>query len=430
MGSAVTVDLHELSARQAVAAVADGKCTIEALAEAHIQRAQHVEADVRAWQHFDPDAALAEARRLDKAPRGPLSGMLIGVKDVICTADMPTTFGSAAYAGFRPPFDASCVAMARTAGAMILGKTVSTEFAAASPGPTRNPHRPTHTPGGSSSGSAAAVAAKLVPVALGTQTAGSTIRPAAFCGVVGYKPSYALADATGIKTLSACFDTLGIFARDVADIGLYAAHVTGQADLDSDATIMPKVGIYRTEAWDLARPEATAAIERAAIAIGAGGGSVSEIPLMTGFDKLLEIHQDMMDWGVATGLWYERTVLHDAISTVSAEMLDSYTARASRERFLAAESRAIAARNDIDRLFGDCDIILTPPATGEAPEGLASTGDASFNRGWTMLHLPCITIPAGTGPTGLPVGIQLIARKNDDARLLAAARFVEAALAP
>lgn len=422
-------DLHELTARQAAVAVAAGDCMIEALVSAHLERADAFEPGILAWQHLDRDAALAEARRLDRTPHGPLSGMLMGVKDVICTADMPTTFGSPAYAGFRPPYDASCVAMPRTAGAMVLGKTVSTEFAAVSPGRTRNPHRATHTPGGSSSGSAAAVAARLVPIALGTQTAGSTIRPAAFCGVVGYKPSYALVDTTGIKTLAACFDTLGIFARDVADIGFYTACVSGLAALDSEQTITPKVGIYRTECWGLAKPEAGEAIDRAVAAITAGGGSVIEIPLMAGFDDMLQIHQDMMDWGMTTGLWYERTVVRDAITAISRDMFDARAAAASRDRFVKAEARAIAARNDVDRLFGDCDIILTPPATGEAPEGLASTGDASFNRGWTMLHLPCITLPAGVGPTGLPVGVQLVARKHDDARLLAAARFVERMLA-
>ena len=423
-------ELYELSAREAVAGVANGDLTVEAITRSYLDRAAAIEGDVGAWHHLDPDAAIATAQAVDAGPAGPMKGALIGVKDVICTADMPTTFGSKAYEGFRPPYDAACVTMAKAAGAMVLGKTVSTEFAAMSPGKTRNPFNPDHTPGGSSSGSAAAVGAKLVPIALGTQTAGSTIRPAAFCNAVGYKPSYDLIDTTGTKTLAACFDTIGVIARDVRDAAFYTAHVTGKPELEPDAAPpAPKVALYRTECWHLALPEAQEALDRAIAALAAKGVGVTEIPLMPGFDNLLDIHERMMDWGMTTGLSYERLFIPDRISPVSREMLETRAANASAAKFAEAEAEAIAARANIGALFGDYDVILTPPATGEAPKGLERTGDASFNRGWTMLHLPCITVPAGTGPTGLPVGVQLVARKEDDARLLSAAAFLEAALA-
>lgn len=390
-------DFQPMTARAAVAAVARGDRTVESILRDSLDRIASREPAIGAWQHLDGEAALEAARMLDR--RGPgggaMRGALFAAKDVIATGDMPTGFGSAAYAGHRPHADASCVALARAAGALLIGKTVSTEFAGVSPGPTRHPADPAHTPGGSSSGSAAAVAADMVPIALGTQTAGSTIRPAAFCGVVGYKPSYDLIDKTGVKTLAAGLDTVGVIAGDVRDAAFYTAQVTARPSLEPGAEPpRPRVALYRSEAWPNALPEAQTALDRA---IDALGGDVAEIALLPGYDRLLDLHQRLMDWGMTTGLAYERIVLAEAITPQTLAFLAGRAEVASPALYDAAMAEAAAARAAIDRLFGAHDVLLTPPATGEAPEGLASTGDASFNRGWTALGLPCITVPTGVG---------------------------------
>lgn len=416
------------TARAAVAGVAGGRWSVETVVRGHLDRILEVEPTVRAWQHLDPTAAIESARALDRArSAGAMKGALLGVKDVICTADMPTTFGSAAYAGYRPPYDAACVALARQEGALVLGKSVTTEFAYATPGKTRNPYNTAHTPGGSSSGSAAAVAARMVPIALGTQTGGSIIRPAAFCGVVGYKPTYDFIDKTGVKTLAGCFDTVGIIACDVRDAAFCAAHVALRPELEPGNTpALSRIGVYRSEAWPNALPEAQTALDRA---INALGGNIGEISHAEGFDGLLDLHQRMMDWAMTTALHYERVTLRDRIAPRSRADFEASAAKASAATFDAAEANAWKVRARMDNLFGAHDLLLTPPATGEAPIGLESTGDASFNKIWSLLHLPCVTIPAGVGPGNLPIGVQLIARRKDDARLLAAAAWLEAALA-
>src|SRR5579885_2458435 len=258
-------DLCRLSARDAARRIAAGTLTAEALMRACLERIQSREATVGAWAHIDPDHALAEARARDQsAQRGPLHGVPIGVKDIMDTADLPTGYGSRAYHGHRPGSDAACVALARAAGAVILGKTVTTEFAAMSPGKTRNPHDPAHTPGGSSSGSAAGVADFMMPLAFGTQTAGSIVRPASFCGVVGYKPSFGLVATAGVKPLAPSLDTIGGFARSVADVALFIAALTDRRDLVPSApAARPRIGIYHTEPWDHAQPATAAALEAA-----------------------------------------------------------------------------------------------------------------------------------------------------------------------
>ena len=424
-------ELFELSARETIRRVANGELSVETLVRSHLDHIAEVDPPVGAWEYLDGEQALASARALDASPPGgPLRGMLVGVKDVISTADMPTTYGSKAYAGNQPPFDAVVVAQLRAAQGLVLGKTVSTEFAAAAPGKTRNPYNGEHTPGGSSSGSAAAVAARMVQVALGTQTAGSTIRPAAFCGIVAYKPTYDLIERTGTKTLAGSFDTIGVMARDVRDAAFFTAVVGGRPKLAvPDEVAAPKISLYRSEAWPLAKPEAEEALQRAITALGKRGVAVPEIPLMEGYDRLLEIHMGMMDWEMLRALFYEHHVLADRIHPRSMETFTTRSEKASVEIYDQACADAYKARAEIDKLFGDNDVLLTPPAPGEAPPGLEKTGDASFNRGWTMLHAPCVTVPAGFGPTGLPVGVQIVGRPGQDAKTLAAAAFVEAALA-
>ncbi len=423
-------ELYELKAREAVEGIAAGRFTCEALVRSYLDRIADVEATVGAWQHLDTDYALAQAKSLDGgAATGPLLGALVGVKDVIDTSDMPTTYGSAAYVGHVPPYDATCVALSRAAGALILGKTVSTEFAGMSPGKTRNPHNGAHTPGGSSSGSAAAVAARMVPLAFGTQTAGSVLRPASYCGVVGYKPTYGVIERTGVKTLAGSLDTVGIMAGDVRDAAFFAAAVSGRPGLAvADEIPKPRVGLYRSECWHLAGPATAAALDRAVAALAKRGVTVVEIPLVPGYDELLDIHDGVMGWDMIRGLAFERLFRADKLAPKTHEMF-RLREGATPEIYDAAQIRAHAARAGLDRLFGEYDVLLTPSAPGEAPEGLDSTGDASFNRGWTMLHVPCVSVPAGTGPAGLTVGVQIVGRIGEDAKTLAAASFVEDALA-
>ncbi|WP_337188983.1 amidase [Phenylobacterium sp.] len=422
-------ELYELTACETVRRVADGDLTVEALTRAYLERIADVDPAIEAWQHLDPEQAIASAQALDRAGGGPLKGMLVGVKDVIDTVDMPTTYGSKAYLGHRPPYDAVVVAQFRHAGGLLLGKTVSTEFAAAAPGKTKNPFNAAHTPGGSSSGSAAAVGASMVQVALGTQTAGSTIRPAAFCGAVAYKPTYDLIERTGTKTLAGSFDTIGVMAKDVRDVAFFTSVVGGRPNLAvTDEPAAPRISLYRSEAWPLAQPEAETALQRAIAALGKKGVDVPEIPLMDGFDTMLETHTMMMDWEVLRALFYEHRYLPEAIHPRSLEMFEGRVPVATPERYDEGVRRAALARANVDKLFGDADVLLTPPSPGEAPPGLEKTGDASFNRMWTMLRAPCVTVPAGVGPTGLPIGVQIVGRPGDDARTLAAAAFVEAAL--
>ena len=268
-------DLTRLSALEAAQRIAKGSLTAEALMRACLDRIAEREPAVQAWQHLDPQAAIAAAQAADKRPAGgPLHGVPIGVKDIMDTADMPTTYGSRAYEGFRPRADAACVALARAAGAVVLGKTVTTEFAAGSPGKTRNPHNPAHTPGGSSSGSAAGVAERMMPLAFGTQTAGSIIRPASYCGVVGYKPSYGTVAISGTKALAESFDTVGGFARSVSDVALFVGALCGRPSLvPAEPHPKPSIGLFRTAQWPLADSACQAALDGAAERIGRAGAS-------------------------------------------------------------------------------------------------------------------------------------------------------------
>ncbi|HVV94817.1 MAG TPA: amidase [Hyphomicrobiales bacterium] len=424
------MDLADLGAREAAAQIAAGTLTAEALAEALLARIAERDPAIEAWQYFDPDAVRAAARRYDtERPGGPLGGVPIGVKDILDTHDMPTGYGSALYAGHRPAWDAACVALARGAGAIVMGKTVSTEFAALAPGKTRNPHDVAHTPGGSSSGSAAAVAAGMVPLAIGTQTAGSVIRPAAFCGVVGYKPSYGLIERAGVKAASGSLDTIGVFARAVGDAALFAAVLADRpalAEVATPATL--RVGLYRTSDWERADGATHAAIERAAARLAARGAAMVEIAATADHAALIAAQTAIMGWETAGALAFERLNRLDRLAPTTQTFLrnaDTITLAA----YDAARAEMPALRAAFDRLFGACDVLLTPAAPGEAPEGLASTGDSLFNRAWTALGTPCVTLPAGRGPHGLPLGVKLVGRRGDDARTLGAAAFVERALA-
>jgi amidase len=381
---------------------------------------------VGAWHFYDAARLHAEALRLDAlTERGPLHGMSVAIKDVIDTVDMPTGYGSALYEGCRPASDASCVALLRAAGALIVGKTVSTEFAFKAPGKTRHPFDPARTPGGSSSGSAAAVAAGMVAFALGTQTSGSTIRPAAFCGIVGYKPSFGLIDRTGIKVLADSLDTIGLFARTVGDIARVAAVLSGRPAMAQEAApAAPRLVVFRTPFWDLAEADAQRVFEESLSKLAQGGALLEEIDDPGDFGALLSSHETIMNWEVPRALAYERLAGSHALQPATREGI-APLAGLTAEAYEAACALAAAQGLLWARALDGFDALVTLPARGEAPEGLASTGDPIFNRGWTQLRLPCVTVPAGLGASGLPLGLQLVGAAGTDSRLLATARTAE-----
>jgi Asp-tRNA(Asn)/Glu-tRNA(Gln) amidotransferase A subunit family amidase len=422
-------DFYRLSAREAASRIAAGKLTSQALVESCLERIAAREPFVGAWTHLVADQALAEARARDQAEaRGPLHGVPIGVKDIMDTADMPTGYGSRAYRGWRPASDAACVALAREAGAVILGKTVTTEFAAMSPGKTRNPHNAAHTPGGSSSGSAAAVADFMVPLAFGTQTAGSIIRPASFCGAIGYKPSFGLIATSGTKPLAPGLDTIGGFARSIADIALFAAALSGRPELvPTEKPARPRLGFYRTQPWQEAQPATIAALDWARERLARAGAEISDRAPFAPFDRLGEAQVTIMNYEAARNLAWERRNRASEIMPRTAALLESGL-KITAEAYDAARRGAAAARAQLGDFFGACEAMLVPAAPGEAPP-LATTGDPVFNRPWTLLHLPCVSLPGYRGANGLPVGVQLVGRAGEDARLLAIAQFAEAALA-
>ncbi len=422
---------NELTACAALEEIAAGRLTAEALTRSCLERIAAREPVVHAFAHLDPELALTEARRRDaSSARGLLHGLPLGVKDIIDTCDLPTAYGSRVYPGNRPAQDAACVALARAAGAVILGKTVTTEFAFRAPGPTTNPHDPAHTPGGSSSGSAAAVADCMLPVAFGTQTGGSVIRPAAFCGVIGYKPSFGTINRAGVKPLAESYDTVGLLARSVADVALVTAVLAGDepAQHGVDPVKPARVGLCRTPSWPEAGPATQSVLEASADRLTQAGVRVEEVALPAAFADFNQLHSIVLLFEAYRAVAYERTVHPDRLAPDTLEELEAGS-RIRRRDYLAAKVRIAECRRLIDQAFEAADLLLAPSAPGEAPRGLESTGAATFNRLWTGLLMPCLNLPAGTGPSGLPIGVQTVGGRNDDARLLAWSAWIEARLA-
>ena len=424
-------DFRSLTVREAARQIADRRLSAEALVKICLDRIQERETVVGAWQFIDRERALAAARQRDtEPPRGPLHGVPIAVKDLIDTVDMPTAYGSPIYRDHRPAADASCVTLARAAGAVVLGKTVTTEFAAFTPGKTANPHNPAHTPGGSSSGSAAAVADGMVPLAFGSQTAGSIIRPAAYCGCIGYKPSFGLINRAGVKPLADSLDTVGVFARTVEDAAFFAGvlserpalrHLTAPND-------PPRFGLYRTSMWEEAESATAAALDTARVALEGAGAPVAELAIAPEHHRLAETQDTIMRFEMVQALAYERIAHSAELSPQLAQMLDAGMTIGADE-YERALAHAAEARAGLDAFFGECDAVLVPAAPGEAPPGLGNTGNPIFNRMWTLLGAPCVTLPARWANNGLPTGVQLVGRSRDDARLMACAAFLESVLA-
>jgi Asp-tRNA(Asn)/Glu-tRNA(Gln) amidotransferase A subunit family amidase len=416
---------NELSACEAARRIARRELTSEALVRACLDRVESREETVRAWAFIDPGLALAEARERDRGPAlGPLHGVPIGVKDVLDTADMPTQMGSPIYAGWRPRADAACVAIARAAGAVVLGKTVTAELAGMEPGATRNPHDPSRTPGGSSSGSAAAVADFMVPLALGTQTGGSVLRPASFCGVVGFKPSFGRYDRSGLKMAAESLDTIGTIARTLDDVELFDAALVG-APPRKPAPLRepPRIGVCRTPAWSTAQPETIAAVEDSAARLGRAGARVREVELPRELAGLLGERDVLGSVERSRAIAYEWQHRRQQLSERMRRAVELGLGTSEKD-YRALLALAGDCRARLTDLFRDFDVFLAPCVPGEAPKELESTGDPRFQRLWTVLHVPAITLPTHKGPSGLPVGIQLVGPMHEEPRLFDVARWV------
>ncbi|WP_165367394.1 amidase [Phytoactinopolyspora endophytica] len=388
------------------------------------------ETTLRAWAHLDGDLALKRARELDALPageRGPLHGIPVAVKDIIDTADQPTEYGSPIYAGYRPADDAEVVARLRAAGAVVIGKTVTTEFALFQAGPTTNPHDPSRTPGGSSSGSAAAVAAGTIPLALGTQTAGSIVRPASFCGVFGVKPTFAAVPTRGVKACAPSLDTVGVFARDVAGAE-HALRVMAD-DAQPDVSEPPqriRVGFARTHEWGLIPAESRSRIEQAVKRV-ATELDVVDVELPAPFAGLSEAQTHLMLVDVSRVFGYERARYADQLSLRLREVFAA--GDRSTWAYEAARAHVRHCRELLDDVFTPVDVLLAPSVLGEAPLREQGTGDPLLCRAWTALGTPAVSVPGLAGPAGLPLGVQVLAPLGKDGVALTAARRIGALLA-
>ena len=435
------IDITSLTAAEALAALREGRTSAEELIGGCLARIRADEARVQAWAFVDEERALEQARNVDRVRReghamGALHGLPVGVKDIIDTADMPTEDGSVLHAGRRPEVDATIVERLRSAGAIILGKTVTTELATYAPGRTHNPHNPEHTPGGSSSGSAAAVAAHMVPLAIGTQTNGSVIRPAAYCGVYGYKPSFGLVPRHGILKQSRPLDQVGFFARTVEDLAIVAEPLMGYDERDPDThpaarprllevalqepPLPPTFAFTKTPNWSDAEEQTRLAFDEVAEALGSQSVPF-DVPAV--FGDAWQWHRAIMEADLARNFHalYERG--RDRLS-------ESLRGQIERGRQVSAidynnaVDRIRATSTAFDEVFDRCDAILTASTAGPAPHGLESTGSPAFCTLWTFAGMPAVTLPLLRADNGLPMGIQLVGRRGDDARLLRTARWL------
>ncbi len=434
------MSLCALGLSEAAAEIREGRISSVELATACLDRIAEVDGDVQAWTFLDRDHALKQAKNLDEhrahgRPLGPLHGVPVAIKDIFDTGDMPTEFGSPLWAGRTPRNDAAAVARLRAAGAVIMGKTVTTEFAYYHPGKTRNPHDKTRTPGGSSSGSAAAVAALMVPGAIGSQTNGSVIRPAAYCGVVGFKPTHGLIPRTGALLLSRALDHVGTFARTVKDAALLAEVMAGFDAEDPDTRpiarqplasvavseppLPPRFAYVRTPLWDLAEPVTREAFAELADALGE---AAAEVDIGQSFGRAIDFHRTVMEVDMAHNLHRDFETGRDQFSEPLRKLVErARTVKAVEYTAALAGSATLNAA--LESVFDEYDAILTSAAPGEAPRGEA-TGNPVFCTTWTYLGTPAITLPLLRSEAGLPLGVQLVGRRGNDARLLRTAHWL------
>jgi len=432
-----------LSATDAAHAIAQGAIGSEDLVRACLERISEVESQVQAWTYLDPDYALVQARardadRREGRPVGPLHGVPVGIKDIVDTDDMPTEDGSVLHSGRTPAHDATAVRLLRAAGAVIMGKTVTTELATYAPGKTRNPHNPDHTPGGSSSGSAAAVAAGMVPLAIGSQTNGSVIRPAAYCGVYGFKPTHGLIPRGGILKLSRTLDHVGLFARTLEDIALVAEQLVGFDERDPDTRpraripfvaavgeeppLPPLLAFVKGPVWERTTDETKEAFAELIEVLGA---NVVELALPESARMALDWHRVIMEAEMAANLDIEWERGRDRLSASLCEQL-ARGRRTSALDYQRACARIRLINDGFEDIFERCDAIVTPAVTGTAPHGLESTGDPSCCTLWTLCGMPALSLPLMQGGNGLPLGVQLVGSRAADARLLRTARWLAA----
>jgi Asp-tRNA(Asn)/Glu-tRNA(Gln) amidotransferase A subunit family amidase len=434
--------LNWVSAVEGARLIREGVVSSQELVKACLGRVSEIDGQVQAWTFLDPEHALAQARaadelRLSGEPIGALHGVPVGVKDIIDTGDMPTENGSVLHAGRTPSRDATVVARLRAAGAVIMGKTVTTEFATRTPGKTRNPHDPAHTPGGSSSGSAAAVAAGMVPLALGSQTGGSTVRPASYCGVYGFKPTHGLISRHGMSMLSRTLDHVGLFARTLEDLALLAEQVAGYDERDPDTRprarvpfgtvaaeeppLPPMFAFVKTPHWEQAEGDTKAAFGELVERLG---DRVEEVELFPSAAEAWQWHRTIMDAEVAVNLRREWDLGRDRLSPTLRAQIER-----GREVRAFDYQRALASIRPMYEGFVELfeqryDAILTPAAHGTAPKGLASTGDPAFCALWTLCGMPAASVPLMQGANGLPIGAQLVGQRDRDPRLLRTARWL------
>lgn len=418
--------LNQLGAAEIATAIAAGEISCEAVVQDCLKRIAARDGTVKAFVNFNREYALVQARALDGGPnRGPLHGVPVGLKDTIDTFDMPTEMGSPIFRGHRPRVDAACVALLRRAGAVILGKTATCEFAGSAPPATTNPHNAAHTPGGSSSGSAAAVADYMIPAALGTQTGGSVLRPSSFCGIFGFKPTYNSFNKAGVWPAADSIDTLGWLARSIDDIELLSAVLRmEQPKPPRKMSAAPRIGVWRTDLWDTALAETKAAVETAAEQLGKAGATVRDLDMPAAFAGLHVIAR-------ATISFYERAACmafawdhhRDQLSPQMRRYIENGH-KISREEYIAGLRRLDECRALLAGVFENFDVLLVPCVPGEAPKGLGSTGEPNMQAIWTALHTPSMTLPTHRGPNDLPVGVQLVGQRYDDDRLLACARWI------
>lgn len=435
------MSLNALGLTEAAAGIRDGRLSSAELVGDCLKRIDEVDRDIDAWAFLDRDHAMWQAEAADDHRKqgkatGPLHGVPVGIKDIFDTADMPTEFGSRLWAGRTPRRDAAAVARLRAAGAVILGKTVTTEYAYFNPGKTRNPHNPDHTPGGSSSGSAAAVAALMVPGAIGSQTNGSVIRPGAFCGVVGFKPTHGLIPRSGALLLSRALDHVGVFARSVDDAALLAQTLAGFDEEDPDTRplacppfvdvaaseppLPPRFAFVRSPAWKHAEKATTEAF---AELVDSLGERVTEVEIGESFDRAIDMHRTVMEVEMAHNLQRDFEQGGESLSKVLRALIER-----GRNVLAVDYMRALAGsaplNGALDGVFDEYDAILTPAAPGPAPRGLDSTGNPVFCSLWTYLGTPAVTLPLLQSESGMPIGVQLVGRRGNDARLLRTANWL------
>ena len=430
-----------LSACEAAAAIRAGEISSEDLVRDCLDRIAEFEPKVQAWAHLDREYAMAQARTADDIRKsgdatGPLHGVPVGVKDIFDTHDMPTEDGTVLHAGRTPMRDATAVALLREAGAVILGKTVTTELAVFAPGKTTNPHDIERTPGGSSSGSAAAVAAFMVPLAIGTQTNGSVIRPASFCGVIGFKPSHGLISRHGVLRQSRHLDQLGVFARTLDDAALIAETLVGYDERDPDThprarpplietaasepPVTPLLAFVKSPVWDRADESTKAAFAELVEHLGE---AVTEVELPPAFADAVEWHRTIVEADIAKSFAREYADGRDRLSTILREMIERGRSVLAIDYAHAVDGVEFLKRS-LDEIFEGYDGFLSPATTGEAPVGLDSTGSPIFCTLWTLCGAPAITLPLFQGPSGMPLGAQLAAPQGGDARLLRTAQWL------